>query len=324
MKAAPQISVIVPVYNAEIFLKSTLDSLFSQTFQDFEVIAVNDGSSDNSLSILRFYEQKHPNLTVIDQENAGQSAARNAAIEAARGEYLAFLDSDDVLLPTFLEELNAAACSSGADISVCSYYRYYPKNGWKLHPPFVHRSCTLDRNKALSLLVRDLSIHYYLWNKLFRRSLFTEHSIKMPSMCFEDMVTTPKIFAYSNRIAIIKRPLYLYTKHPGSLMSNSSQGKRIDDYIDAIGLLRNFLEKENVYSCCKGSFRFFACRCIFSTWMMLFCYHFSIKSFHGFWGELGRSTSKICHFIGKGYFKQGTQSIFSDQTKKSFEGRDRI
>ena len=98
----PKISVVIPVYNVEPFVGKCLSTLVHQTFQDFEIIAVNDGSKDGSLAILREFERNYVNMVVIDQPNAGMSMARNRGMEAARGEYLCFVDSDDYVSPYFL------------------------------------------------------------------------------------------------------------------------------------------------------------------------------------------------------------------------------
>ena len=102
---APTVSIIIPVYNVEKFLRKCLTSLVEQTFQDREIIAVNDGSTDHSLDILREFEQKYDFITVIDQKNRGMSKARNRGLSLARGEYICFIDSDDYVAPNFLERL---------------------------------------------------------------------------------------------------------------------------------------------------------------------------------------------------------------------------
>ena len=101
----PKISLIIPVFNTEKFLKKALESVEKQTFKYFETIIVNDGSTDKSAEIIENFAKKNKNVTVINQSNQGLSAARNTGIKNARGEYIAFLDSDDFLMPTFLSSL---------------------------------------------------------------------------------------------------------------------------------------------------------------------------------------------------------------------------
>ena len=121
----PEISIVIPVYNVERFLHKCLDTLEAQTYRNFEIIAVNDGSPDKCPEILREFEKKYENITVLDQENQGMSAARNAGMAVARGKYLCFVDSDDYVAPTYLEELYNAVTQNEADIACCYYYYHF-------------------------------------------------------------------------------------------------------------------------------------------------------------------------------------------------------
>ena len=117
--------MILPVYNVEDYLPRCLASIARQTFQDFTVIAVNDGATDRSSEILHQFAETHPNFLVVDQENQGLAAARNTGLSLATGEYISFLDSDDFIAPTFLQELYDACVSNHAEIACCFYYYYY-------------------------------------------------------------------------------------------------------------------------------------------------------------------------------------------------------
>ena len=127
-QAAPGISIIVPVYNTEKFLARCLDSILGQTFRDFEIICVNDGSTDGSQQILDRYVECDKRIKVIWQENAGLSAARNTAMKISKGKWLGFVDSDDTIDPNFYERLLAAADKNNADI-VMGVLRCYTKRG---------------------------------------------------------------------------------------------------------------------------------------------------------------------------------------------------
>ena len=121
MHDPPTISVIVPAYNTEDFLPRCLDSLLAQGFSDFEVVLVDDGSTDRSFSVLESYVGRFAACTLISQENRGLSAARNAGVRVSRGRYLAFVDSDDWVAPTFLETLYRIATETGSDIAQVAY-----------------------------------------------------------------------------------------------------------------------------------------------------------------------------------------------------------
>ena len=144
MEKAPKISVIMPVYNVEEFLVACMESLVNQTFRDYEIIAVDDGSTDASAEILDSYARQYDFIRVIHKKNEGQAKARNLAIQQARGEYLSFIDSDDFVKPEFLEKLYRACEETGADIAYCYYYFRGSKNGLLFKYPFV-RACFLQR-----------------------------------------------------------------------------------------------------------------------------------------------------------------------------------
>ena len=167
----PKFSIIVPVYNTEKDLKRGLDSSKSQSLKDYEVIIVNDGSNDNSSDIISKYPYK-----VINQENQGPSVARNTGIKESRGEYIGFMDSDDYLEPKFLELLYTAAVDSDADIACCNFNMYYPAKKLKIFMPFTSFPGVYSKTKALRKLILDIGVHYFVWNKLSKRSLFFDNN----------------------------------------------------------------------------------------------------------------------------------------------------
>ena len=132
-KNKPKISVIVAVYNVAEFLNKCLESILKQTMpmEDYEVLIINDGSTDNSTRIINAYVENYFNFYSIYQENSGLSAARNTGIENANGEYIVFIDGDDFIEPTYLEELYNACVFNNADISYCGHYKYFPEKDFK-------------------------------------------------------------------------------------------------------------------------------------------------------------------------------------------------
>ncbi len=241
----PKITVILPVYNVAEFLPRCLRSLENQTFRDFCVIAVNDGSTDASAQILRDFAAAHPYFTVVEQENQGVSAARNAGIAMARSEYISFLDSDDFIAPTFLQELYDACEQNKADIACCFYYYYFPAQKLRVQHPF-RCAGVYTRQQAMNKLLRDLQLQSYPWNKLYKRSLFTDYDVTYPPMRFEDVATTHKLFAHANRIAVINRPLYYYTQRKDSFLKTPTPQK-INDFIRAAASVRVSLEADGQF-----------------------------------------------------------------------------
>lgn len=202
----PKISVIIPVYNAEKYLSAALDSVLLGSFSDFEIIAVNDGSTDGSLSILREYSERDSRIRVIDKSNTGVSDTRNVAIAAADGEYLAFLDSDDVCAPTYLERMYAAVSETGADVAVCDYVTF---RGEK--PTFDIG----DKAEAEEVTTRELlntGRMTSLWLKLIRKRIVTENNIAFDTkLAFgEDLFFSWKACIASRSTVSIPDKLYGY------------------------------------------------------------------------------------------------------------------
>lgn len=240
----PSVTVVVPVYNVEAYLRPCLDSIEQQTFRDFEAILVNDGSTDGCLPILQEYVERNENFLLIDQENKGLGEVRNVGIRQARGEYIAFVDSDDILRKDYLERMYAEIKKQDADI-VCCEYKFQMPNGFRfrIYPGMYSVS---DEKKAISRLMRDITLHHFSWNKLYKRSLFTQNGIRFPSMCFEDIATTARVFYYARKIAFIPQPLYYYVQRSSSIMHNISY-KRLQEHINSAAILRAFFEQTGEY-----------------------------------------------------------------------------
>lgn len=235
----------MPVYNVEKYVGKCLTSLMEQTFSDFEVICVNDGAKDASPDILHHFESRYDNIVVIDQKNAGMSQARNAGMRVARGEYLAFVDSDDYVAPTYLEELYSACVQNDADIACCYYYFHFIDSDFLFEYPFRCKGA-FTRGQAMNKLLRDVQIQSLVWNKLYKRSLFADYGITFPSMCFEDMATASRIFAHAGKVAVIDRPLYYYNQHSMSTLATINANK-INDFIRAVAMVRSSLEKNGLF-----------------------------------------------------------------------------
>lgn len=255
----PKISLIIPVYNTEQYLEDALQSVLAQTFTDYEVIMVNDGSTDGSLAILKKYARKYDNFKLIDQNNCGRSKTRSAGVAASRGEYIAFLDSDDFLEPEFLAQLYKSAIENDADIACCNYYLYYDKSCKKIYMPFTAKTGVYSNEVALKKLILDTTFHFFMWNKLFRRHLFFDNEVIFFDMYFEDVAICPQLFYYANKVSFVNRSLYYYRRHQGSVISQIDAPKT-NDYIKSLGIIRNFLEQKNIYSKYKLVFKLYAFR----------------------------------------------------------------
>ena len=293
---APTVSIIIPVYNVEKFLRKCLTSLVEQTFQDREIIAVNDGSTDHSLDILREFEQKYDFITVIDQKNRGMSKARNRGLSLARGEYICFIDSDDYVAPNFLERLYNACVKNDAQISCCYYYYLFPNSGFTFEYPF-RCSGVLTREEAMNKLLRDMQIQSLVWNKMYKRSLFTDYNIQFPSIAFEDMATANRVFAHAERIAVLDEPLYYYVQRSGSTLATINASK-INDFIRATAMVRINLESAGVYNDYQKAYHALSrktCLCCFYYVVKM---HYRKKSMKGVLTNMKRVARAIRHYAG--------------------------
>ena len=267
----PKISVIVPVYNVGNYIGQCLRTLTHQTLcVPYEVIVINDGSQDNSLSVLRStYAAADSRVRVIDQPNAGVSAARTAGMAAARGEYLCFVDGDDYIADNYLEQLYRACTLNHADISCCYYYWHIITNDILFEYPFRCRG-VYDNEQAFSLLLRDALIQSFLWGKMYRRELFERAHIVFPKMCFEDLAVLHRIFALANRVAIIDEPLYYYNIHADSTLGAVSPAK-VTDYVRAIAMIRESLDNRGMFAEYRDSYRSLA------RWTRVNCFVMIVK-----------------------------------------------
>lgn len=210
------ISVIVPVYNVEKYLRKCLDSIVNQTFSNFEVILVNDGSTDTSGAICDEYVKKDARFFVIHRENGGLSAARNSGLLAAKGKYLNFIDSDDWIRAELLEQLINLLNSYEADISKCNFFSDEAAN---LNEQEEIR-CYTSREYMIRYLNDESDSNSYFCGKLFKRDLFTNQCFPVGKTC-EDMFLMPQIIKKATKIVVTNQKYYFYYRtRPTSIMNN--------------------------------------------------------------------------------------------------------
>ena len=175
-----KISVVVPVYNTEAYIAECIESVLSQTYEDFELILVNDSSTDKSLYICQEYEQKDKRIKVISQDNAGVSVARNTGIDAATGKYIAFLDSDDFWDKKYLEILHTSIVKDASEMVSCNFKRYYGKTNSFTSSGFPLTDKTIDVKNNLSDLVYGTSkaVNRDVWGKLFVSDIIKKHNLR--------------------------------------------------------------------------------------------------------------------------------------------------
>lgn len=248
-----QVSIIVPVYNAGNNLYKLNESLVAQTYEDIEIIYVNDGSRDNSLEILQSFAQTDERIKVIDQVNMGGSAARNTGLNAANGEFLYFCDADDYIELDTIEKLYIAAKKNQADIVICNYRDVAP-NGEVVRE---NRKASIFKGQNVTENPEILFLKPAVWNKLFKKALFTDAEILFKDTRIgQDLSTTLRLLIGAKKIIGIPDVLYNYVLHDNTI--SRSYDKRILDTIKALNIIKDFYESKNVYEIYQEEFEFIA------------------------------------------------------------------
>lgn len=242
----PRISVIVPVYNVEYYLDKCINSILNQSFRDFELILVNDGSTDGSLNICKKYVDKDERVKIISQSNKGLSAARNTGLKNADGYYICFVDSDDFVEKDYLKYLLNNIEKYNSDISMCEYYLTDDKGKKysveKFNEP--QNVSVLSGEKTFSYFYKyGYEPNVVAWNKIYKKCLFKD--IKYDEGCyFEDELIALPLFYKARKVSFIRYPLYDYVQRQRSIMHTPVNLKKIHDEIIMHKRRMNFF-KEN-------------------------------------------------------------------------------
>ena len=260
----PMVSIIVPIYNAEQYLRRCVDSILNQEYTDYELLLVNDGSTDASGDICEEYGDQDPRVIVIQKENTGVSDSRNRAIERARGKYLQFLDSDDWITPDATRLFVRAAEEYGCDMVISDFYRVV---GERLSPKGdIEEEGVLTREEFAAHMMENPADFYYgvLWNKLYRRDIVEEHKLRMDtdiSWC-EDFMFNLEYIRYAKVFYALHAPIYYYVKRKGSLASQGINiSKTVKMKLNVFEYYNNFykhvLEEEDYEKNRLQVYRFF-------------------------------------------------------------------
>lgn len=223
----PEISVIVPVYKVEKYIKKCVDSILAQTFTDFELWLVDDGSPDNCGAICDAYAQKDSRVKVIHKKNGGLSDARNAALDVMHGEYVFFVDSDDWIAVDTLEIMYAALKKTGAQVATGNIISVYEDGTEKvLYAPALEEKLLVGE-ELLTTLLRPNA-----WNRLYKAELF--RNLRYPvGRLYEDAFVYHKILAQIHSMVLVGKNTYYYLIRNGSIM-NSQYNIRFTDIVDAV------------------------------------------------------------------------------------------
>lgn len=209
-----QISVIIPVYNVQDFLRQCVDSVLQQTYPYTEIILVDDGSTDNSGQICDEYQKQYDKIVVIHKENGGLSDARNVGYAKATGEYVFFLDSDDWIEADALESLYDLAKQEHADVAVANYWYQYEDR--KVAANTMNQDMVLDKTNAMKTLLQNSLVKNFAWGKLYRSEILKGLQFPVGKL-FEDVYWTHLVFDRVTRIVVSKQELVHYRQRDDSI-----------------------------------------------------------------------------------------------------------
>jgi len=232
-----KISVIVPVYGVEKYIKKCIDSLVNQTFKDIEIMVIDDETKDRSIEIIN-ENFKDKRIKIFHKKNGGLASARNYGVERSNGEYLFFVDSDDFLDINCLKEMYDKIKDDNADIVICDYYKLL-ENGVKTHEHMIPH---YDMNNSKISVISMPSA----CGKLIKKSIFIDNNIKfLEKHYFEDNAIMPFVCALSKKTSYIEKPFYFYLQRNGSILNKENiYDKKWEDIFDSVDNLYNkFIEK---------------------------------------------------------------------------------
>lgn len=250
----PRFSVIIPVYNCENLIKQCIESFLAQNYEDYEIIAIDDCSTDNTLSVLKSIISDK--LIVIEQEkNGGSAVARNSGIKQAKGEYLWFVDADDAVTNDSFKKLDYYVSNNTVDTVIFDYYDVDSK----LSIIDSKKGSEFDFDIVSPLEEKEVLIQTPCgWNKIFKKILFEDKDLWfLEGNWFEDFATTPKILAKSESVGYLKEPLYLYVQNDSSKTHTQSLERNLET-IDAMESIKSFFVKNGLFESCFEELQYMA------------------------------------------------------------------
>lgn len=245
-----KISVIVPVYNVEQFIKKCIDSIRLQSYSNLEIILVDDGSTDASSQICDEYAQIDERICVLHRKNEGPSSARNAGLDAATGEYIAFIDSDDYIAENYFEVLLQVLKETSVEMSLVRYQSVDEENNYRMNVETFLDDGTVSVHSGTEVINtryrKDTLIYVVVWGKLFKRDVWRQ--LRYPEGCFhEDERVERDLYSRINNFASVDKKLYFYRVREGSIMDKMTE-KRYNDMLEWIRIEINYYkESGNAY-----------------------------------------------------------------------------
>lgn len=262
MQQSALISVIVPVYNVEAYLKACISSIVNQSYPNLEILLIDDGSTDRSGEICDAWKARDGRIIVIHQANRGLSEARNAGLERARGAFIAFVDSDDFIAPEMYARLAERMIADGSDMCVCGY-EIIREDGRSLNRC---KNCTLDAGGAMHALLGTSLIENCVWNKLYRRDAI--QGVRFPAgRHYEDVFWFYQIIARARKISLMDANCYFYRKRPHSITMQAYSPMSlhvIEGHLQRLDFIRLHFPECELAACQR-----LLCACIWHTFQSI-------------------------------------------------------
>lgn len=239
-----KVSIIVPVYNVELYLRRCLESLVNQTLKDIEIIIVDDGSKDSSADIAKEYEKKYSNIKYYRKENGGLSDARNYGLKYATGKYIAFLDSDDYVEKSLYEKMYEKAKKEDSDMVECNFYWSYPrKNKKDIGQKYYGKKEMIEKARVVA------------WNKLYKKEIIDKSGIEFPKgLVYEDVEFFYKIVPYIENVSFVKEPLIYYVQRKKSIIN--TQDQKTQDIFKILDNVLSYYKEKKIYDDYKDVLEF--------------------------------------------------------------------
>lgn len=232
-----KVSIIVPFYNVEKYIEKCLTSLVNQTLEEIEIILVNDGSKDNSIKVAKDFEQKYPaKIRYYEKPNGGLGDARNFGIKFAKGEYIAFLDSDDYVEPTMYEKMYEMAIKEKSDMVECDFWWEYPnKKKEDIGVEYKNQNDMLLKARVVA------------WNKLIKKEIYEKHPEARfaVGLRYEDVEGFYKILPYINKVSFVRKPFIHYVQRNNSI--SNTQNKKNEEMFIVLDNVLNYYKEKNIY-----------------------------------------------------------------------------
>ncbi len=240
MKTDALVSVIIPMYNTELYISKCLESVVSQTYPNLEILLLNDGSTDRTEEICQFFVQDDPRVRLINKENSGQADTRNQGMEMAQGDYILFVDSDDYLAPDLVEKSLREMKLYKSDLVIFNYYHVYTNTG--VEKMYMERdffegaydvSSDEDRLKFITNTFLNYRCGFELWNRLFRADIIREHNLKIPEfqpVMAEDLCFNLLYLLYASKIYVSNRRSYYYLRRETSTVGQTAGVSQLSRY----------------------------------------------------------------------------------------------